>query len=98
MKINYSNGEVGDTDTMNDLTAEIHERMQDLMVFALKHNLLFYCRVRDPMIKDYTGACNFGQDAEIFTNFVFRVVTDLEDWTDSKVVLAPKEERGEDHV
>lgn len=74
MKITYINGETVDTDKMDDLTAQVAEKVEEFYQFCAKYNLPMICRVGTD--KGWRGSQNFGGNP----HFTYEILMDLNRW------------------
>lgn len=91
MKITTIEGEILDTDKMDDVTAEITEKLKEFHDVCAKYNVPFLTRILLKNSNTATGAINLNNE-EDFKAILFDLNEYLLGITEGKVGLSTREE------
>lgn len=91
MKIEYDDGTVADSDRMDDFSAELAEKNEEVKQWFANKGIAFSLRFNNP-VKNKCGGCYYPKSKEEWEVILGCMVSDLEKFTGKKVVLVERED------
>ena len=87
MKIEFENGEIVDTDRMDDFSAELAEKAEEIIQWCAQREIVAHFRYLNHNRKTMGGVFYVGRNQDDWGSMLSQLILDIEKHTGKKVVL-----------
>jgi len=92
MKIEYTDGSIKDTEQMDDFSAELAEKAEEIIQWCAQREVVAHFRYLNPNRKTTGGVFYPGRNQDDWGSILSQLILDIEKHTGKKVVLEDREE------